>query len=169
MNPFGMFKKNDLLKLLKDEQVKSFIKAMALENTIALEEKVNKLKNVNKQLVESISDLLQNASDEAEQTDEALRDAAQVINERRRSDLKIINENFRSVFKQMKDMDAKFEGVLEILAEHKIEQDAIPVDLLGSDTTLKKIFVAKKNKNEAALYGLFYMMKRFFEDKGFKI
>lgn len=154
--PFGYFQKKS------DQRLKKLI----VEELESIKKQNKKILEVNHDLTTIILQIVE---------DEEFDDFKNESRKKRNNDLRVINSNFSNVNKKIKEVKYQFkhqfESLLETFAEKIVEQEQTgtePFNIFSRETNLRKIF-ERKDKNQAALMGILYLIKKLVEEKGLKV
>ena len=137
---------------LKSEKTIEFLK-LQLET---IDDNVKVLNKTSKDIVEYQQEFVEQEEEESTQQEETNRILKNSIG--------ILNKKIKESNESIENVGIRFEAIIELLAEQAANKQTF--NIMGSNVSVDKIWNATKNKNDAAVLSIMYMMKKFMEDKG---
>lgn len=90
------------------------------------------------------------------------------IKETIRLNEKLVLEQIKNQNGKIKSLEDKFDGLLEIMSDKLSKKEKLP-NIFSQEWTMQTIMDSKMENNEKMLSGIFYMMKKFFNERGISI
>lgn len=152
-----------IVKNVFDENKLEVIKSNFDERIFALEEKLFKLTKINKNLisiVNEVNDEIDTSLEEKKHEDIYEVKTLQKYFEEKINEIEKIREKDKDI------LNAKYESLLEVIADNIADSNQFP-NILSSDFNMQSIIDSKESSNsEKILYALFFLIRKVLADKG---
>jgi predicted RNase H-like nuclease (RuvC/YqgF family) len=127
------------------------------------DKKINELENQNKKMSKLIIQLTEIIEDGFEEYSETVETKENITNDKIKSlELKILENK-----KSYRDLDKKFNAILNILADKKETNTEVELpNLFVGDISLRELWRKQKGNKDLLLYTIAFLMKKTAEEKG---
>jgi len=133
----------------------------------SLVEKVETLKKEKQELQKIVNQIVDFHKDfETENEKKELQDVE--TQNTFRSSIAILNKKNKETNQSIENVSVRLEALIELLSE-QIKDSKQMSDIMVPGITVDRIWNSLKNKNDAAILAIMYMMKKHFEDKGTRV
>lgn len=85
-----------------------------------------------------------------------------------KNSIAILNRKNKETNESIENVSVRLEALIELLSE-QIKDSKKMSDIMVPGMTVDRIWNSLKNKNDAAILSIMYMMKKHFEDKGTRV
>ncbi len=148
---------SNLKKTVEELVEKQTENQKTIEELVKKNEKIVLFEDALKELVEYHKDLEVQVDEKETQSEEALK----IL----KNSISILNKKIKDSNESIENVNIRTEAIIELLSEQAMNSKQT-LNLLSPGITVEKIWNSMRNKNDAAVLSIMYMMKKFLEDKG---
>lgn len=161
---FSSTEGQEISKLQKNYEELKIHQDQNIETINKLTKDVEKLLKDKQQLEKTLKDIIDFQQDIIIQEED--KDTQRIeIESVLKNSIGILNRKIKETNETLEETNLKFEAMIELLAE-QASNSKQSVNIMSQGITVEKIWNSTKNKNDAAILSIMYMMKKSLEEKG---